>query len=288
MTEKLPRNLNAATHWMTSRQPLIPNESQAALQAHLEHWNSLYPDVETDDLLSDLVREAAFSAWLLLRNQRQYDASLALLHKTNMDDWTPEQNKTYQLRERYLNAAQRRLNRHRSDILQYQGNLRAQARADRAANDYAQAKNAPKEAPKKEVQMNARKETGPPAPHKNNAVIMQQVHVSQVNGITRTFFTPDNNHLLNHIANFRYETTLVIRAISFKDHIVPPEYEAFTKRAAALKDLPYIDRIQLPITIRSLRIAVEREKDFAGHLRDWPDLRANDDEIIQTFLKEKE
>ncbi len=85
---------------MTSRQPLIPGESEEALKAHLDHWNALYPEVETDELLSDLVREAAFSHWLLLRSQRQYDFTLALLHKTQIDDWTPEQNHTFQLRER--------------------------------------------------------------------------------------------------------------------------------------------------------------------------------------------
>ncbi len=35
-----------------------------------------------------------------------------------------------------------------------------------------------------------------------------------------------------------------------------------------------------------LRIAVEREKEFGGHLRDWPDLRGADEPIIQQYLKE--
>jgi hypothetical protein len=281
VTQKLPPKLNAAKHWMTSRQPLIPNESREALQAHLEHWNNLYPDVETDELLSDFVREAAFSSWLLIRSQRQYDSSLAKLHETDMDDWTPEQNKTYQLRERYLNAAHRRLNRHRSDILQYQSNLRAQARENRAASDYANEEAAKEEAKKKD-----RKETEPRPPHKHNGMVLQTIDVCQENGETKTHFTPANDHLLDHISKFRYETTLVLRGVLFKDHIVPPEYEAFTERAAELKGLPNIGRIELPITFRSLRIAVEREKEFGGHVRDWPDLRAADEQIIQLHLNE--
>ncbi len=293
VTQKLPPKLNAATHWMTSRQPLIPCESEAALKSHLEHWNHLYPDVETDELLSDFVREAAFSAWLLIRSQRQYDLSLAILHETDMDIWTPEQNKTYQLRERYLNAAHRRLNRHRSDILQYQTNLRSQARENRAASDYAArqpAKENAKETAEKEAKMPAEKpaknETGPPPPHRNDSLILQTVIASIKNGKTTTFYSPDNDDVLNHLANFRYETTLVLRTLRFVDHVVPPEYEAFTERAARLKDLPTVGTIDLPITIRSLRIAVEREKEFGGHLREWPDLRADDKEIIQTYLRE--
>jgi hypothetical protein len=120
---------------MTSREPLIPSESRAALQAHLEHWNNLYPGVETDELLSDLVRDAAFEQWLLIRCQRQYDA--AKLYKTQIDDWTPEQHSTCQLRERYLNAAQPRFHRYLAAILQYQRHLHSQARENRLANDYA-------------------------------------------------------------------------------------------------------------------------------------------------------
>jgi hypothetical protein len=262
---------------MTSRQPLIPGESEEALQAHLEHWNALYPEVETDELLSDLVREAAFSQWLLFRSQRQYDFTLAILHKTQIDDWTPAQNHTFQLRERYLNSAQRRLNRNRTDILQYQRNLRSQAHETRTATDYAAVQ---------EAKNKAKTQTAPRPFRKHNHTVLQLVHVCRKNGQTETTFTPANDHLLDHIANFRFETTLVERSIRFEDHQVPPEYEPFAARAARLKDLDYDARIIIPITIRSLRIAVEREKEFGGHLREWPDLRAEDEHIIQ--MKEQE
>jgi hypothetical protein len=280
MTQKLPPKLNAATHWMTSRQPLIPGESREALQAHLEHWNKLYPGVETDELLSDLVCEAAFSSWLLIRNQRQYDASLAILYQTDMDAWTPEQHKTYQLRERYLNAAHRRLNRHRSDILQYQSGLRAQAREDRAANHHTEAQ------PANEIVKEPVKKEPEPAPSgKRNDMIRQEVVVSVKDGKTTTFYHPDHDQILNNMATRRFETTLVARYLRFKDHIVPPEYEGFTKMAAKLKDNPTEENIVLLITIGSLRIAFEREKEFGGHLRFWPDLQAADNEIIQKYLK---
>jgi hypothetical protein len=278
VTEKLPPKLNAATHWMTSRQPLIPGESPEALQAHLEHWNNLYPDVETDELLSDLVCEAAFSSWLLIRSQRQYDASLAILHAIDMDLWTPEQNKTYQLRERYLNAAHRRLNRHRSDVVQYQSNLRAQAREYRAASDYAE---------KQAAKTPKTKEPAPGPPKITDRPYPQGVYVSQKNGVTRTYLNPSNEFLLNDVAGTRYETSLVFRCIEFKDHVVPPEYEAFAERAAQLKGLPRIGNIKLPITFRSLRVAVEREKELGGHIREWPDLRAQDEEFIQKFMREQ-
>ena len=258
---------------MTSRQPLIPGESEAALKAHLEHWNKLYPDVETDELLSDLVREAAFSQWLLFRSQLQYDCSVFKLHETTpMDNWTPEQNHTFQLRERYLNAAHRRLNRHRSDILQYQRNLRSQAQENRTANDYAEANNKARE--------EAKKDTGPPRPEKSDTPFVQFVHVRQKDGKTETIFTPTNEHLLDHFANSYFETTLVYRSLRFHDHFVPPEYEAFRERAAELRHLPTLERIHIPITFRSLRIAIEREKEFGGHLREWPDLREQDEPMI--------
>jgi hypothetical protein len=189
-----------------------------------------------------------------------------------MDAWTPEQHKTYQLCERYLNSAQRRLNRHRSDILQYQSNLRSQARENRAAKDYAKI-NKSKETAKQEA------ETAAPT-HQNDS-LLQQVNVAQINGKTMSFFTPDNKHLLDNLANFRDDTTLVLRSLRFHEHVVPPEYEPFTERAAKLRTLPGDGRITLPITIRSLRVAVEREKEFGGHLREWPDLRALDHPIIQ-------
>jgi len=289
VTQKLPPKLNAATHWMTSRQPLIPNESREALQAHLEHWNKLYPGVETDELLSDFVCEAAFSSWLLIRNQRQYDASLAILYETDMDLWTPEQHKTYQLRERYLNAAHRRLNRHRSDILQYQSGLRAQAREDRAANHQAEAPTTKDDKIKMEnatqTATATAKEPEPAPSKKRNDMIRQEVVVSVKDGKTTTFYHPDHDQILNNMANRRFETTLVARYLRFKDHIVPPEYEGFTKMAAKLKDNPTEENIVLLITIQSLRIAVERQKEFGGHLRWWDDLQAADDEIIQKYLK---
>ena len=262
---------------MTSREPLIPGESRQALQAHLEHWNNLYPGVETDELLSDLVRDAAFEQWLLLRYQRQYDATVAKLYKTEIDDWTPEHHKTYQLRERYLNSAQRRFNRHRTDILQYQRNLRSQARENRSANDYADLQKS-KNPPEKEIDPRARRI--------NDNFEVQLVYVSRKDGKTVTKLSPDNQNMLEHTAHFHFETTLVYRSIRFENHFVPPEYEAFAERAAKLKDLPTVERINLPITFRSLRIAVEREKEFGGHVREWPDLRADDDHVIQ--MKEKE
>jgi hypothetical protein len=281
VTQKLPPKLNAATHWMTSRQPLIPSESRAALQAHLEHWNRLYPDVETDELLSDLVREAAFDQWLLFRSQRQYDSSVAKLYETEIDDWTPEHHKTFQLRERYLNAAQRRFNRHRSDILQYQGNLRSQARENRAANDYAQAQKAEKEAQTPPAQ-----ETPPPRPEKTSQPYVQAAIVRQKNGKTETYLNPDNQFILDYKVKSHYETALVIRAIRFEDHFVPPEYEAFTARVARRKELGQLGEVDVPITFRNWRIAIEREKEFGGHIREWPDLRAEDESIIQIALAE--
>jgi hypothetical protein len=59
---------------------------------------------------------------------------------------------------------------------------------------------------------------------------------------------------------------VVLRSIRFDEHFVPLEYEAFAERAARLKNLPYDGRIHLPITLRSLRIGVEREKEFGRHL----------------------
>jgi hypothetical protein len=79
----------------------------------------------------------------------------------------------------------------------------------------------------------------------------------------------------------RYETTLVERSIRFEEHHVPSEYEPFAQRAAKFKDLDRDVHIGIPITFRSLRIAVEREKEFGGHLREWPDLREADEHIIR-------
>jgi hypothetical protein len=267
---------------MTSREPLIPGESREALLAHLEHWNKLYPGVETDELLSDLVRDAAFEQWLLFRYQRQYDATLAKLYKTEIDDWTPEHHKTYQLRERYLNAAQRRFNRHRSNILQYQSNLRSQARENRAADTYAAEK------VKIDDKNAENKPSAPQPPAKRDNIQVQFILVRQKDGKTETRYTPDNQHLLDYMAKFYFETTLVVRAIRFEDHCVPPEYAAFADRAAELKGLPYDGRIELPITFRNLRIAVEREKELGGHVRDWPDLLAEDEPIIQMKFKGEE
>jgi hypothetical protein len=279
VTQKLPPKLNAATHWMTSRQPLIPGESREALQAHLEHWNKLYPGVETDELLNDFVREAAFEQWLLFPYQRQYDATVADLYKTEIDAWTPEHHRIFQLRERYLNAAQRRFNRHRSNIFQYQSNLRSQAREDRAANDYAEQQ--------KTLMEQKKKEAGPPRPPKRDYTQRQHIVVRQKDGKTVTSCTPDNQHLLDSMAKSYFDTTLVLRSIRFDEHHVPPEYEAFAERAAKLKDLPFVGTIDLPITFRNLRIAVEREKEFGGHIREWPDLRAEDEPIIQMKLNEE-
>jgi hypothetical protein len=62
------------------------------------------------------------------------------------------------------------------------------------------------------------------------------------------------------MATRRYETTLVARHLRFEGHIVPPEYEGFTKMAAKLKDHPTEENIVLLITIGSLRIAVRTPK----------------------------
>jgi hypothetical protein len=267
---------------MTSRQPLIPGESREALQAHLERWNNLYPGVETDELLSDFVREAAFSSWLLIRNQRQYDASLAILYKTDMDLWTPEQHKTYQLRERYLNAAHRRLNRHRSDILQYQSGLRSQAREDRAASHYAEAQKAEEEAknpPKKQTP------PPPPPPEKRTAPYVQRINISQKDGKTEADFDPGNQFMQDFIAKRHSETALVVRVIKFKDYFVPPEYETFAARVARRKELGQVEEIDVPITFRNWHIAIEREKECGGHVREWPDLRAEDEPIIPLELE---
>ncbi len=258
---------------MTSRQPLIPGESREALLAHLQHWNKLYPGVETDELLNDLVREAAFEQWLLFRYQRQYDATVAKLYETEIDAWAPEHHRIFQLRERYLNSAQRRFNRHRSDVLQYQSNLRSQAREDRAANHYAE---------EQKDKHPAEEELDPRARRINDNTVYQTVYVSRKDGKTVTLFAPDNRHMLEHIADFRFETSLVERSLSFEDNFVPPEYEAFAEQVANLNDGDGRSvHLTLPITFRNLRIAVEREKEFGGHLREWPDLRKEDDHIIQ-------
>ncbi len=91
--------------------------------------------------------------------------------------------------------------------------------------------------------------------------------------------------MLDRIVQRHSETALVVRVVRFKDYFVPPEYEAFAARIASRKELGKVEEIDVPITFRNWHLAIEREKEFGGHVREWPDLRSEDEAIIQTELE---
>jgi hypothetical protein len=257
---------NAAKHNMTGRVLLIKGEDQSDLDALLAQWQNDYP---TDTVeAAKLVQEAANSEWILLRVQRQSDKAFKELYEIGMEAWGDDEHKRYQLTQRYLTAAERKLDRNRRNIWQYRRELRAEARERRDAQRYQDA---------------SEPESTPEPEEKNDMPMTQIAFVSVKNGLTVTSLQPPNETILRGHGLF-VEETFVKRQIRFECAEVPVEY-AFCLPELAKRQAPLAERrITVLHTLRTFTTAIEREAASGGHVQFWPDLYAQDKKFIEEAL----
>ncbi len=251
---------NAAKHHLTGRALFITGESPKDFDLLLTQWQTDYP---TDTIeAAKLVQDAAVSEWILLRVQRQSDPIFLDLFNKGMANWDDANHKQYQLTQRYLTAAERKLERNRRGILQYRRELRAEAREQ---GEIAKSTPAtPPEPPKKEAWL-------PELPAKFHFPFKQYAFITVQNGVTNTLLNPSNVQMRTN-AKFCTETSIVKRVISFECDQLPPEYAWC---ASQLKDLPDPLRecaVNLDFTMRSFLTAIQREESAGGHVQPWPDL----------------
>ncbi len=254
---------NAAKHHMTGRVMLVDGESQKDLDALLAAW---FNDFPTDTIeAAKLVQEAANSEWILLRVQRQSDPIFVALFNKGMANWDDANHKQYQLTQRYLTAAERKLDRNRRNIPQYRRELRADARDQREfAKSSPAERSEPSDPPEKKSWL-------PELPAKFNGPFEQLAFITVKDGVTNTLLNPSNQQMRSN-ANFCFETAIVTRVITFECDQLPPEYAWC---APQLPDSPFPlreCRVQLVHTMHTLLTAIEREESAAGHIQQWPDL----------------
>jgi hypothetical protein len=254
---------NAAKHHLTGRAPLIDGESPEAFEALLLSWQTDYPTDTTE--AAKLVQDAALCEWILLRVQRQSDPIFNNLFNKGMANWDEANHKQYQLTQRYLTAAERKLERHRRNIFQYRRELRAEAREQRAAEVFAsRQENAAQAGDEAEEQAAS-------APRKSDMTLTQYAYVSEKNGETVTRLIPPNANILR--ANGRLlESAIVKRQIRFEGAIVPDEY-AWCQPLWDDLDLPPDKKVMMIYhTLRTFNLAVVREAAGGGHVKEWPEL----------------
>jgi hypothetical protein len=274
---------NAAKHLMTGRVLLLPGEKPCDLAALVAQWQEEYP---TDTVeAAKLVQEAAHNEWLLLRVQRQSDKTLVDLFQTGMDAWQEAEHKRYQLTQRYLTAAERKLERNRRAIWQYRREVRAEAREKRAELLFAARYGA---AGKTETAETAQPAAEEPEEREKmrDSPLTQTAYVSKKDGQTVTRFQPPNANILN--ANGRWlESALVKRQIRFECAELPAEY------AWCLPDLADVEAplekkaVLLFHTLRTFHRAVEREAASGGHVQQCLDLYAEDKDLIDPQVEKE-
>jgi hypothetical protein len=265
---------------MTGRVLLLPGEEQSALDALVAQWQEEYP---TDTVeAAKLVQEAAHSEWILLRVQRQSDKTFGDLFQKGMDAWEDGEHKRYQLTQRYLTAAERKVERNRRLIWQYRRELRSQARELREAERFAGRQRDTKEEPASE----SSPEPSPEPKRKCDTPMKQQAIVSVKNGQTVTFFSPPHENILR--ANgLREQDTLVERQIEFECDEIPAEYAWCADEIGELEASPSRPCILVFHTLRTFTIAVEREAANGGHVQSWPELFEEDKHFIEEALDKK-
>ncbi len=131
-----------------------------------------------------------------------------------MEDWDEGDHKRYQLTQRYLTAAERKVERNRRLIWQYRREVRADAREKRAALLFA-ARYEVNDAPKPEPTPQTQKLSNTPIP--------EGAYVSVKDGKTVTFLSPPNDTVLR-ARGLRAPETLVKREIHFHCDEIPAEY----------------------------------------------------------------
>jgi hypothetical protein len=271
---------NAAKHHMTGRVLLLPTEKQSDLDALLAQWQEEYP-TETVEA-AKLVQEAAYSEWILLRVQRQSDKTLLDLFQKGMDAWLEGDHKRYQLTQRYLTAAERKVERHRRLIWQYRREVRADAREKRAALLFAGRQAA---APDQAAPDQAVKKPEPEAAEtkESNMKFTQIAYVSVQNKQTVTKLVPPNEVILRAQSKLP-GNTLVKRQIRFEGAQVPDEY-AWCRPELDTNPAPLSQKAMLSYhTQRTFALAVEREAASGGHVREWPEFYTDED---QQFIEQE-
>jgi hypothetical protein len=267
---------NAAKHHMTGRAPFIDGEFPKDFDDLLAQWQTDYP---TDTVeAAKLVQEAANSEWILLRVQRQSDKTFAELFQKGMDAWEDGEHKRYQLTQRYLTAAERKLERNRRMIWQYRRELRAEARERREAQRCA-ARGSGEEG-------EAEPESPPKPQQKSDMPMTQTAYVSVENGRTVTDLQPPNETVLRS-RGLRAEEALIKREIRFECGEIPAEY-AFCVAVMDEIDGPLEEKVfRVNHTLRTFATAVEREAGLGGHVKEWPDLYEQDKQFIEEAIATK-
>jgi hypothetical protein len=264
---------NAAKHHLTGRAPFIKGESPQAFQALLAQWQTDYPTHTVE--AAKLVQEAALSEWILFRVQRQSDPIFVDLFNKEMANWDEANHKQYQLTQRYLTAAERKLERNRRNILQYRRELRATARELRDAQRFKTSQNNEQDEPKPAPTPEPRRMCDTPIP--------QDAYISVENGVTITNLQPPNEIVLRAQA-CRAQETLIKREIQFDCPEIPPEY-AFCAPALARIDAPLDKKVfWVYHTLRTFATAIQREAASGGHVQQWPDLYQQDKHFIEEAL----
>jgi hypothetical protein len=264
---------NAAKHLMTGRVLLLPGENPSDLDALVAQWQEEYP-TETVEA-AKLVQEAAHSEWILLRVQRQSDKNFVDLFLKGMDAWEDAEHKRYQLTQRYLTAAERKLERNRRLIWQYRRELRSEARELREAARFAGRKNDDKDEPEPEPT--------PKPPRICDTPIPQSAVISVENGRTVTYLNPPNETVLR-AHGIRDEKTLIKREIEFDCEQIPAEYAFCVPKMAGFTGPLDQKGLVVHLTLRSFITAIEREAASGGHVQFWPDLYAQDKQFIEEAL----
>jgi hypothetical protein len=269
---------NAAKHHMTGRAPFIQGESPQDFEKLLAGWQTDFPTYTTE--AAKLVQEAALSEWLLLRVQRQSDPIFNGLFTTGMANWDEAMHKQYQLTQRYLTAAERKLERNRRSILQYRRELRAADRHDRETPSPTSSADTENSTPAEPANAPIKPPT-PPA--KTDYPRKQSAFVSIEDGVTCTFLSPSNDQI-RKTAGLSFDTTILKRTIRFSCDQLPPEYAWCAPRISHLNAPVNLCAVEVVHTMRTFLTSAAIEDAAGGHVQEWYDLPDEDDQLIQQAI----
>jgi hypothetical protein len=203
---KANSSLNATTHGMCSKAPVVAGEDGQERERLVESWLTKYRPV--DDVEHRLVMEVAENEWFKRRAMKQFGLVEERMNAVDPFEWSEEEHKRMERFLRYKTTAERAFTRSLR-TLEQQHKIRVDTERSQAA------------AAKVEAAAQAEFVKKNPPPLKDIS-LEQRVVVEIVEGKTATWAYPTTEMLLRQTGNAD-ESTLVYRVIEFPQG-VPAEY----------------------------------------------------------------